>query len=146
MAKVIAGTNAVFKQKALDDLWEFNNWLIRPVTYSETLQEFITGDGYDNLEDYLRDNYNYEGERLEKAIFLIKQYYRTISPGDVKIGDTKLRVAGYVHAELFCPESEKKGEVLKKITNYQNVLWSSLLNMKHKLFKNKHYTKKKFNY
>ena len=104
MAKVIAGTNAVFKQKALDDLWEFNNWLIRPAVYSETLQEFITGDGYDNLEDYLRDNYNYEGERLEKAIFLIKQYYRTISPGDVKIGDTKLRVAGYVHAELFCPE------------------------------------------
>jgi len=43
-------------------------------------------------------------------------------------------------AELFCPESEKKGEVLKKIKNYQNILWSSLLNMKHKIFKNKHYT------
>ena len=68
MAKVIAGANAVSKQKALDDLWEFNNWLIRPVIYSETLQEFITGDGYDNLEDYLRDNYNYEGEILEKAM------------------------------------------------------------------------------
>ena len=104
MAKVIAGANAVSKQKALDDLWEFNNWLIRPVIYSETLQEFITGDGYDNLEDYLRDNYNYEGEILEKATFLIKQYYRTTSPGDVKIGDNKLKVAGYVHTELYCPE------------------------------------------
>ena len=43
-------------------------------------------------------------------------------------------------AELFCPENEKKGQILKKITNYQNVLWNSFLNMKHKLFKNKHYT------
>jgi hypothetical protein len=43
-------------------------------------------------------------------------------------------------AELFCPEGEKKSEVLKKITNYQHMLWSSLLNMKHRLFKNKYYT------
>ena len=43
-------------------------------------------------------------------------------------------------AELFCHENEKKGEILKKIMNYQNILWSSLLNMKHRIFKNKYYT------
>ena len=104
MAKVIAVASAASKQKALDDLWEFNNWIIRPVTYSETLQEFVEGDGYNSLEDLLADNYGYQGEILEKATFLIKQYYQTIRPGDVKVGDNKVKVAGYIHAELFCPD------------------------------------------
>lgn len=104
MAKVIPIASVASKQKALDDLWEFNNWLVYPVGHSETLQEFVESDGYFTLEDLLADNYGYQGERLEKAIFLIKQYYQTIRPGDVKVGNNKVKVAGCIHAELYCPD------------------------------------------
>lgn len=40
---------------------------------------------------------------------------------------------------LFCPEDCKKGELLKNITKNQELIWSSLLRTKSKLFKNKHY-------
>ena len=72
-------------------------------------------------------------ETQENKLFQPLPLRNNIIPKNVKFDSSCI-------AELFCPKSEKKGEVLKKITNYHNVLWSSLLNMKHKLFKNKHYT------
>jgi hypothetical protein len=72
-------------------------------------------------------------ENQENKLFQPLPLRNNIVPKNVKFDSACI-------AELFCPESEKKGEVLKKITNYQNILWSSLLNMKHRLFKNKHYT------
>ena len=72
-------------------------------------------------------------ENQESKLFQPLPLRNNIVPKNVKFDSACI-------AELFCPEGEKKGEVLKKITNYQNMLWSSLLNMKHKLFKNKHYT------
>ena len=72
-------------------------------------------------------------ETQENKLFQPLPLRNNIIPKNIKFDSSCI-------AELFCPESEKKGEVLKKITNYQNVLWSSLLNMKHRLFKNKYYT------
>ena len=72
-------------------------------------------------------------ENQENKLFQPLPLRNNIIPKNVKFDSSCI-------AELFCPESEKKGEVLKKIKNYQNILWSSLLNMKHRLFKNKHYT------
>jgi hypothetical protein len=72
-------------------------------------------------------------ETQENKLFQPLPLRNNIIPKNIKFDSSCI-------AELFCPESEKKGEVLKKITNYQNVLWSSLLNMKNRLFKNKHYT------
>jgi hypothetical protein len=46
---------------------------------------------------------------------------------------------------LFCPEKDKegnkikKGELLSNVKDNQNEIWSNLLNLKHKIFKNKHY-------
>jgi hypothetical protein len=46
---------------------------------------------------------------------------------------------------LFCPEKDKdgnkikKGELLSNVKNNQNEVWSNLLNLKHRIFKNKHY-------
>ena len=46
---------------------------------------------------------------------------------------------------LFCPENDKngnktkKGELLKNIKDNQHDIWSGFLNLKHKVFKNKHY-------
>lgn len=40
---------------------------------------------------------------------------------------------------LFCPEDCKKGDLLKNVTDNQDLIWSSLLRTKSKIFKNKHY-------
>ena len=40
---------------------------------------------------------------------------------------------------LFCPENSKKGELLKKIKENQHDIWNNFLNLKNKIFKNKHY-------
>jgi hypothetical protein len=72
-------------------------------------------------------------ENQENKLFQPLPLRNNIIPKNVKFDSSCI-------AELFCPKSEKKGEVLKNITNYQNIIWSSLLNMKHRLFKNKHYT------
>jgi len=46
---------------------------------------------------------------------------------------------------LFSPEKDKdgnkikKGELLSNVKNNQNEVWSNLLNLKHRIFKNKHY-------
>jgi hypothetical protein len=72
-------------------------------------------------------------ENQENKLFQPLPLRNNIIPKNIKFDSACI-------AELFCPESEKKGEVLKKITKFQDMLWSSLLNMKHRLFKNKHYT------
>lgn len=46
---------------------------------------------------------------------------------------------------LFCPEKDKdgnkikKGELLSNVKDNQNEVWSNLLNLKHRIFKNKYY-------
>ena len=46
---------------------------------------------------------------------------------------------------LFCPEKDKEGNKIKKrellsnVKDNQNEIWSNLLNLKHKIFKNKYY-------
>ena len=46
---------------------------------------------------------------------------------------------------LFCPDKDKegnkikKGELLSNVKDNQNEVWSNLLNLKNKIFKNKHY-------
>ena len=40
---------------------------------------------------------------------------------------------------LFCPENKKKGELLKNVKENQYDVWNNLLNLQHKIFKNKFY-------
>jgi hypothetical protein len=46
---------------------------------------------------------------------------------------------------LFCPDKDKdgnkikKGELLSNVKDNQNEVWSNLLNLNHRIFKNKHY-------
>jgi hypothetical protein len=39
---------------------------------------------------------------------------------------------------LFCPEDYRKGDLLKNLTDNQDLIWSSMLKTKSKIFKNKH--------
>ena len=116
---------------------KFNNWkhthlpYILPTNITKTIYYDVKGRQFEYLKGMLYMNSILELQ--ENKLFQPLPLRNNIIPKNIKFDSSCI-------AELFCPESEKKGEVLKKITKYQNVLWSSLLNMKHKLFKNKHYT------
>ena len=116
---------------------KFNNWkhthlsYILPTNITKTIYYDVKTRQFEYLKGMLYMNSVLETQ--ENKLFQPLPLRNNIIPKNIKFDSSCI-------AELFCPESEKKGEVLKKITNYQNVLWSSLLNMKHKLFKNNHYT------
>jgi hypothetical protein len=116
---------------------KFNIWKLThlPNIFPNNIKQSIYYDVKVRQFEYLKGllYMNSVLETQENKLFQPLPLRNNIIPKNVKFDSSCI-------AELFCPESEKKGEVLKKITNYQNVLWSSLLNMKHKLFKNKHYT------
>jgi hypothetical protein len=116
---------------------KFDEWknthleYILPKNIKKSIYYDVKGRQFDYLKGMLYMNSILEIQ--ENKLFQPLPLRNNIIPKNVKFDSACI-------AELFCPESEKKGEVLKKITNYQNILWSSLLNMKHRLFKNKHYT------
>jgi hypothetical protein len=115
----------------------FNQWKATHLTHilPTNIKKSIYYDVKVRQIEYLKGllYMNYILETQENKLFQPLPLRNNIIPKNIKFDSACI-------AELFCPESEKKGEVLKKITNYQNMLWSSLLNMKHRLFKNKHYT------
>jgi hypothetical protein len=116
---------------------KFNIWKLThlPNIFPNNIKQSIYYDVKVRQFEYLKGMLymNSVLETQENKLFQPLPLRNNIIPKNVKFDSSCI-------AELFCPESEKKGEVLKKITNYQNILWSSLLNMKHRLFKNKHYT------
>lgn len=90
-------------REVIDELSEFNLFLLIEVLYYNTLSEFKEAHGYSDfgLEDLLFDEFGYQGEELDKAIQLIENYYRTVHPGDVKIiqyTDGKIDISGYKNA------------------------------------------------
>jgi hypothetical protein len=116
---------------------KFNEWKlthlqhILPININKSIYYDVKGRQFEYLKGllYMNSVLETQGNKLFQPLPL----RNNIIPKNVKFDSSCI-------AELFCPESEKKGEVLKKITNYQNTLWSSLLDMKHRLFKNKYYT------
>jgi hypothetical protein len=116
---------------------KFNEWKlthlqhILPININKSIYYDVKGRQFEYLKGLLYMNSVLETH--ENKLFQPLPLRNNIIPKNVKFDSSCI-------AELFCPESEKKGEVLKKITNYQNTLWSSLLDMKHRLFKNKYYT------
>ena len=114
------------------NIWKLTHlYNILPTNIKQSVYYDVKGRQFEYLKGMLYMNSILEIQ--ENKLFQPLPLRNNIIPKNVKFDSSCI-------AELFCPESEKKGEVLKKITNYQNVLWSSLLNMKHKLFKNKYYT------
>jgi hypothetical protein len=116
---------------------KFNEWKITHLQYilPTNINKSIYYDVKVRQFEYLKGMLYMNSilETQENKLFQPLPLRTNIIPKNVKFDSCCI-------AELFCPEGEKKGKVLKKITNYQNILWSSLLNTKHKLFKNKYYT------
>jgi hypothetical protein len=111
----------ISKSKIVDDVYEFNPYLLKTLLYYDTIEELIGEMGYDNLEDYLKDNWGWGGDPLyginlnqTTAKNLITTYYNTIKPGDIKRVDNKTSVAGYVHVEEICDDDNECVIVLTK--------------------------------
>jgi hypothetical protein len=90
-------------QDIIDNLSEFNMYLLIELAFYNTLSKFKEAHGYpnDDLEDLLFDDFGYQGENLNTAVQLIEDYYRTIRPGDVKVieyTDGKIDINGYKNA------------------------------------------------
>lgn len=101
------------KQTAFEAIYNFNPWLCYPVYDSSTIDEFIEYYGHDNLSHLLEDEYSYQGDQLEEAIYMITNYYRVIKPGDVKIGGgQRMSVEGYKNVELIYPENDIENSFL----------------------------------
>ena len=81
---------------------------------------------------------NHKLEKQESKLFQPLPLRNNIIPKHI-ILDTACII------NLFCPEKDKegnkikKGELLSNVKDNQNEVWSNLLNLKHKIFKNKHY-------
>ena len=104
----------VSKSKIIDDVYAFNPYLLKTLLYSDTIEDLLKFDGYDNLEDYLGDNWNYSGNALFTAKNLITTYYRTIKPDDIKVVNNKTSVAGYAYIEEICSDDNECVIVLTK--------------------------------
>jgi hypothetical protein len=111
----------VSKSKIIDDIYAFNPYLLKTLLYYNTIEELIGEMGYDNLEDYLKDNWGWGGDPLHginlnqtTAKNLITTYYRTIKPDDIKIVNNKTSVAGYAYIEEICSDDNECVVVLTK--------------------------------
>jgi hypothetical protein len=100
------------KQKIIDDIWEFNPWLIESLFRNPTPDELIKDSVFENtnLTDWLMGEFDYDEDspELPKALELIKTYYKSIQPGEIKIlnmDEGKVNILGYKHIEEMCPQN-----------------------------------------
>jgi len=77
-------------------------------------------------------------EKMESKLFQPLPLRNNIIPKHIILDTASL-------INLFCPEKDskgnkvKKGELLSKVKNNQQEVWSNFLDLKNKIFKNKHY-------
>jgi hypothetical protein len=56
----------------------------------------------------LKFDYDEDSPELPKALELIKTYYKSIQPGEIKIlnmDEGKVNILGYKHIEEMCPQN-----------------------------------------
>ena len=93
-----------------------------------------------NTFDYLKGMLymNSVLEKQENKLFQPLPLRNNIIPKHIIIDTASL-------INLFCPEKDndgnkvKKGELLSNVKDNQNEVWCNFLNLKHRIFKNKHY-------
>ena len=68
--------------------WWFNEgniYLLSYLTKSPSLNQFLSYEGYDNLEDYLEDEFAFEENIIPKIIEYINGYYRMFKPNEIYV-------------------------------------------------------------
>jgi len=77
-------------------------------------------------------------EKMESKLFQPLPLRNNIIPKHIILDTSSI-------IKLFCPEKDKKGKKVKKsqllsnVKDNQNEVWTNFLNLKNKIFKNKHY-------
>ena len=116
---------------------KFNEWKlthlyhILPTNIKKSIYYDVKARQFEYLKGMLYMNSILETQ--ENKLFQPLPLRNNIIPKNVKFDSSCI-------AELFEIDDINKTDVLDNITKYQPIIWNSLLNMKHKLFKNKYYT------
>lgn len=133
-------------KKQLFDLMEtdkmFNEWNIThlsnilPIEIKKSIHYDVKVRPFEYLKGMLYMNSILE--KMESKLFQPLPLRNNIIPKHIIIDTASL-------INLFCPEKDKdgnkvkKGELLSNVKDNQNEVWSNFLNLKNKIFKNKHY-------
>jgi hypothetical protein len=133
-------------KKLLFDLSEtdamFSNWKethlsnILPTEINKSIHYDVKVRPFEYLKGMLYMNYVLE--KMESKLFQPLPLRNNIIPKHIIIDTASL-------INLFSPEKDKegnktkKGELLSKVKNNQQEVWSNFLDLKNKIFKNKHY-------
>ncbi len=133
-------------KKQLIDLTEtqemFNEWKqlhlhnILPTEVKKSIYYDVKVKPFDYLKGMLYMNSVLE--KQESKLFQPLPLRNNIIPKHIIIDTASL-------INLFCPEKDKDGnkvkksELLSNVKDNQNEVWCNFLNLKHKIFKNKHY-------
>ena len=84
--KVNKPLNITDKKTLLDWWWENGNYhLLSYITHSSSLNGLINDWGYDNLEDFLADEFNFEGDEANLYKNYIESYYRMFKPKEILV-------------------------------------------------------------
>lgn len=116
---------------------QFNDWMdkyeynILPDNIEKSVNYDVKVRPFEYLKGLLYMNSVLENDTQPK-LFQPLPLRSNIIPKHIVIDSASL-------VNLFCPEDCKKGDLLKNITDNQDLIWSSLLRIKSKIFKNKHY-------
>jgi len=74
----------ITKPQVLNYFFDNNVFLLAMLTQSKDVQQLISDEGYDNLDDYLIDNYGYV-DKLEEVKAYINSYFRYFKPGEIYV-------------------------------------------------------------
>ena len=114
----------------------FNNWLeehrdnILPTNIQISVNYDVKVRPFEYLKGLLYMNSILENK--ESKLFQPLPLRSTVVPKHIVIDSASL-------VDLFCPQDYKKEDLFKNITNNQDLIWSSMLKTKSKVFKHKHY-------
>ena len=95
------------KKQLLD--WWFNKgniYLLSYLTHSSSVEELLSNNGYDNLEDYLSDDFGFEEKDITEFIPYIEGYYRIFNPNEINISifgngyGTNIKGTSYKNMEI----------------------------------------------
>lgn len=79
--------NKPLNKKEVLNWWfnEGNIYLLSYLTHYPSVKELIAGGGYNNLEEYLTDDFGLEQYQVKSFIEYIEAYYRIFKPNEIKV-------------------------------------------------------------
>ena len=109
------------KEKVFNTTYEFDPELFRRLINYDTLQELLGEFGYEDLTEYIENEFFFEGEDIKKAEKIITDYYSAIHSGDINftsVTNNKISVAGYQTVRMMCMDDEEYSDCYLILTKF----------------------------